>query len=713
MKKIISTLLICGLLSTSCVNVFAADFQTSNQIEQSTVIAKQRLDIKESNNFKSSVYSEEDGLINKDIYRLNWELEDCYINVNIGEDNVIREYNKNSKENENPHSTLFTVYKTEAVNTAKDFIKKINPDIYSEYEFKDIERARYIFGFRDIMSDLGGDEYIATFERKVNGITYKDDTMKVYISGFTGEVTRYDCSYHKNISFDSFENKITLEETKRKFKDNLNIELNYKIKNNYEKQEDGTYKNVPTTMIVYSDNTKKQYLNANTNTLYTSNPRYIGYEYYDYALDTNSSAVGQKENSMADNYSLTDTERKEISDTKDVKSVEEIFQIVKDTKYFAISDTAKVKDFHLYKENNKKTYEINIEDDDKNNSFISVDANSGIVNSFNLYNRNYSDKNKTSKLSVAKDFVNNYLKLSDETIVPQDNETNDFVFYRKVNNIPCYDNRVYISIDEKTGLIDSYNKNWTENIEFVSTNGIISKDEAKEIFINNFDYELFYYVDTDINETSIENYRQAILAYNYENNKTSYLDAKTKEFLDYGLNKYAPNRFKTTFKVASKYTDISGHWAENIIKIMQNNNIGTISEEFKPDANITYKDLFELFGLELTEKDFLDFKDYVLERNLKGLTFVKDITLDTTITREEFCALMVVVGNYNYDKIIDKSDFYKLDYSDKDLISENKKGYIAIAKMLNYLSGNTFRPQDKITRAEAITFLYNIYSNLY
>jgi hypothetical protein len=73
---------------------------------------------------------------------------------------------------------------------------------------------------------------------------------------------------------------------------------------------------------------------------------------------------------------------------------------------------------------------------------------------------------------------------------------------------------------------------------------------------------------------------------------------------------------------------------------------------------------------------------------------------------------MVAIGNYNYDKIIDNSAFFNTGYVDADKISTDKVGYIAIAKMLKYLSGNTFRPLDKITRAEAITYLYNIYTNL-
>ena len=52
-------------------------------------------------------------------------------------------------------------------------------------------------------------------------------------------------------------------------------------------------------------------------------------------------------------------------------------------------------------------------------------------------------------------------------------------FERYENNIVFPENRIYITVDNKTGNIKTYYKVWDNNIEFESSDGIIGAEKAQ------------------------------------------------------------------------------------------------------------------------------------------------------------------------------------------------------------------------------------------
>ncbi len=71
-------------------------------------------------------------------------------------------------------------------------------------------------------------------------------------------------------------------------------------------------------------------------------------------------------------------------------------------------------------------------------------------------------------------------------------------YYRIVNEVPYYNNRVSISINRDTGELQNYSRNWTDDIEFPSANGAISADEAEKAYSENMGLRLIYsYVNKD------------------------------------------------------------------------------------------------------------------------------------------------------------------------------------------------------------------------
>ena len=77
------------------------------------------------------------------------------------------------------------------------------------------------------------------------------------------------------------------------------------------------------------------------------------------------------------------------------------------------------------------------------------------------------------------------------------------------------------------------------------------------------------------------------------------------------------------------------------------------------------------------------------------------------VTREQ--AIKYIVRAFGQEKSANLGDIYKMTYKDTEKISEDLKGYVAIANGLGIISGKgNFRPKDNLTREEAAVLIYNI-----
>lgn len=92
------------------------------------------------------------------------------------------------------------------------------------------------------------------------------------------------------------------------------------------------------------------------------------------------------------------------------------------------------------------------------------------------------------------------------------------------NDIVFNENTIYINVDNQTGEVTSFNIIWNEDLEFPDTESILSKDQAKEIYINNIDLELAY----EVKETDKD--VKSYLGYNIINTDKT-VDAKTKDMV--------------------------------------------------------------------------------------------------------------------------------------------------------------------------------------
>ncbi len=67
-----------------------------------------------------------------------------------------------------------------------------------------------------------------------------------------------------------------------------------------------------------------------------------------------------------------------------------------------------------------------------------------------------------------------------------------FNYYRVVNGVPYYDNRVSVTINRETGDLQGYSRNWSAELEFPSSKGAVSLEKAEAAYVKNLGLRLIY-----------------------------------------------------------------------------------------------------------------------------------------------------------------------------------------------------------------------------
>ncbi|MDY4977205.1 MAG: S-layer homology domain-containing protein, partial [Clostridia bacterium] len=171
----------------------------------------------------------------------------------------------------------------------------------------------------------------------------------------------------------------------------------------------------------------------------------------------------------------------------------------------------------------------------------------------------------------------------------------------------------------------------------------------------------------------------------------------------------------------SKFTDITGHWAENDINEMAKKEIvkGVTETSFEPDRSITRAEFAALAvrGLKITATDseslFEDvtpdawYGESVIAAASAGLIqgYEGKFRPEDTITREEIAVVMMKAYQF-LGKTAAAGDL--TGFTDSDQISDWAKPFAAQAVGAGLISGmtdNTFAPRENATRAQATSIL--------
>jgi len=184
---------------------------------------------------------------------------------------------------------------------------------------------------------------------------------------------------------------------------------------------------------------------------------------------------------------------------------------------------------------------------------VTVDAD-GMIKGYYKYNYNVQREERAlPKLSKEEglEIANNFLKKVTPELVGkvmyEENNTAISVYdtvyyynyYRIENGVPFYQNNVYITVDNMTGEVRSFNCYWNKNIKFDSKDGIIGLEEARKSYADKIGLKLVYKLEY----TSDKGLTPYVVYTSLYSGKS--IDAKTGEpvsfdnYIRYGLGEVA------------------------------------------------------------------------------------------------------------------------------------------------------------------------------
>lgn len=656
-------------------------------------------------------------------WSLNWHNKQStkYIYIQADEKGNILDYSIYNDKSGNYRPEFL---KSELISTAKDFIKKAAPDIYSKIKYISADSQGLYNG-----------KYIYKFERVENGIVMLDNTVYVGVNLETGKVESYNSNWLYDVEVPSSDVTITKEEAAKIIGKKSPMKLSYQSA--YSTDANGNTK--IKAFLVYSPDQSYIAVDAKTGEVYTTQNEWVNRNSYDVV---GSKSTATKEDSAS---GLTKEEIKEIDGLKNIITSEEALKVIKNNKNLLLDNSMTSVQTALYKEydynsgkNNSKyvwnitmsdprTVDYSSKDIYRANINASVDAQTGELISFNsnVKDRNSMTEKELKSIKVKytleqgqkifEDFLKTQIPEKFKNSVLANNQGSYIVAFRNNQDIYGgysynYDrlneginysgNGIYGSVDGVTGKIYSYSYNWNDNVTFESPKNIISASDAFDSYIANDGFTLAYEINNiNINNESTDMKGTLAATYSKEYEirlvyrtdiSPEYISPFTGKQMNYDGEEYKAN------DNSYSYSDINSFSSARNILLLADNGIGFAGGKYLPNQGITGNEL----------KAFLTLVNIYTNSDKYQLKAV-----NTAVTRIEAAKYMIQI--LGYDNIATLKDIYNVNFTDKDKITTENLGYAAIAQGLKFVtasSNNEFRPNENLTRAEAADMLMAILS---
>ncbi len=677
MKRTICVILSAIMLLMQMNVVFAED----KSMEKALISVKGKVDIPEYlDEFETG--SSELGSGRRQ-YSFGWtskEKENSIYIESDGEGRILSfsEYNPewNNADGSLRIDTSFKV--EEAEEFAKKWLLKAAPELYAQ---ADEPKSDGLDGTLNTRSK----RYSFSFERVKNDVKVKDNVARVTVikteNGFC--VSDAYISWDYDASFSSADSDIGIEEAEKLFTQELPLELIYR--KTYEDKYLLEYVSNG-TVYINAEEGKEEEEDKDEAQAYPTLKESATMD----AANTAGGGSGAR---------LTQVEIDELDKAAALKSTDELFTSLVNMSELGVSEALRP----LVRNNTYKTQDgymtrLSAYEDKKVNDTVkstsvnaTFDAGTGELLSFYRYSSDdgeYKADEKNAKKAYA--FLEKYF--SDKTAECEVKyENNSAVCQRIVNNIPYENNRISATVNNKTGYVENFNITWDEDItKLPSADNIITAEAAykaryeryplRKLYVKSGgEYKVMYTLDM---------YTVRINAHSGET--VNYLGEKDEE------------------KNQGIYSDISGHWVENIAKELARYNIYIEGEELKPDTEITQAE-FLMLVLNGVCGEFWKPEPVDLYRNLQMRNIISkdECESDSLIARED--AVRYLLRAMGVGEVAEIEGIYVCDFKDADMISKERIGYCAIAKGYNIIGGSDgmLYPQAKTTRAEALAMIYN------
>lgn len=679
-----------------------------------------------------SEYSEFDyyfynsGTYTNAFWYLTWRIpnENSYIQVNCDANSHITYFYHydNAKDKEGVVKYL----KSELKETAEKFITKLEPQAVGRLKLLSSEYEGSYSG-----------NYAFHYQRVENGVPFPENTIDIQVNSISGEVSGATVNWIYGVSIPSKETKLTLEEATKLIKENMKMKLVYRS-DYYNIYKEGGYE-PQKAFLVYEPSERYISVDAKTGDVYLKKSEWV---------DTGADYTNEKEEAATDSASgaasraLTEEEIAKIKELNGLISKSNAIKKVTSNSYLYLDSNLKSYSATLSKTVNASgdaSYVWNVELNDPREinyetdtdlyrayAYAVVDAKTGKILSYHASVKNYYDEKnqkwETVKIPYSKEsgkvtlekFLNSQIENRFKNSVFT-SQNDDYVVYYTKDNTPVYGgysyqynrvnegieypyNSIYGSVDGVTGKIYSYSSNWNDDVVFESPKGIISADKALDFYLGKEGYGLQYEINVinklDTKYPMTKEYYDLSDAYSVEYEIRLVYHPEVNP---YYISPFTGEQLENSGEVYKKdaaytYKDIDSIDNRHNILLLSDMNIGFEGDYFLPEKEITQGELIAIL-------------------NKVGFGYVgatDESSKNEPITKEE--AAQAIIDLLGMKKVSALEGIYKTGYADEEMISKKYLGAVAIAKGLGLMdaaSENYFKPQDNVTRSEAVDLIMN------
>ncbi len=751
-KKLISCILCLSLCFCFVLNVFGEAENTKEdpkELEEMIVAVKSQLDIPETyTKFDYDSCETQNGRE----YTLYWRNEgNDRITVSIDQKKHILGY-FSVKNNETNSIAIPKHTREEALNKAKEFIRKIAPDASDKMVLR--ENTNYY---------TYGQKYDFSFYRIENDIPYYDNGIEISVDYTTLEIKNFQIRFDYDMEFKKPENIISKEKALSIIRENFTPKLQYLV--NYEPFYGDEDRNKPAKAYlayvledtyIAVDPISGKLLEKNADWEKYSNGG--GAETED-ASSTNQNAEGSKQ------ITFSAEELKEIQESEKLFKVADIDALLKRNPYLALDQNYKISHSYLHKNTGYNNYyawhieyigKVEKESFENPYVYVTVDAKTGEILSYYQSEKDYDSLGKIPKAKFTEEqnkvTAENFLKentpaklkeVSYKTSAPDYYYSKEdsypisysYTYERLYDNIPMPDNNLRVTVSSQTAKITSYYSNWFDNVDFESKAGIVSQNDAMSTILEGnqagLQYESYYtyFYDTAGSKATIEEeYGEYIetpgplsvvtprLVYCLNPVTSFIVKARTGKLIRFWSGEEVSLSRKTA------YTDMENHWAKEIADTLLSIGIGFEEDALKPNTEVRQKEFLYLLLKSNTGYAVVNQMDGLsvpsnqnaLYRQLLDLGYIlkEEIDPESAVTRIDAAKFMIrALGLEKAAKI---PDIYTTAFTDGSAISKEMLGYAAIMQGLDIIRGDekkNFYPQKSVTRAEALSMIYHFIQN--
>jgi len=708
MKRIISIITLTAvLLSILCIGPISAAEDNNLELKKAIEIAKTAFNFDTTNLDFGSSYSETK--YGRKLWYLNWySATGSGSSISVTVDAATGEIvNMNQWENNSTPSKKIPKYTREdAIKTAEELAKRLNPDKFKETELMDEYQNNL---YRPYYSN---DIYSFYFIRKVDGIDFQDNGIQIQVDKNTLKVRAFSLEWDTVVPIPDAKKAIKVDEAKKIYAEKLGLELAYQMIYPNSSED-------PKLILVYKEKNSSNPIDALTGEIITQS-------YYGPMNGMQEkSALGGRDTTGS--YIPTPEEQKVIDDSSKYISKESAIEILK--KYLAIDSKFNMENSSLYggQRSESATWSFSWNyNDNKNNTYCylygTVDAITGEIKNFSISSSDDEYKTGTTpkytkqqcreaaekflkEIQPIKFKTSEYREQYYEAYMDLQNvRSYNMNFIRRENGISVPFNSLNVTVSAYTGKVTGFNMNW-QNLEFPDAKDVISLEAAYKTLYAKHDLTLKYIRIYNYNK----NAESMIIKLAYMlDNFYGMIDAKSGQFIDYN-GKPIIEANEVTF------SDIAGHKFEKDIKLLAELGIIDSTEsKFNPDLKISQKDFVKLlmkatqpeyYTATYTVSDGSEYDRYYENAITQNILDKNDKKPEAYVTRMEASKMIVKALGVGF--VADLGSIFKLEFKDAANITPNNNGYAAIAAALDLVdtSAGSFVPDSELTKAETAGML--------